>query len=278
MFDQANPDTPNDVIIAEVAAAEAGSRRPELPVDDELPVRQDPRARAPRGRARRQARLRRRLRDAQRRARQAPGAPRSTSSAAATASSSSSISSSTSTIPAGVARRDLAGRRRRRPRRTRPACSTATSTSGRSRTARASPLDFVESMPLDVPAVLSLERFTTMQTSRGCPWPCVFCDIPIFNEGKWRSRSPEHVLAEFKQLQKDGYGAVYFVDDHFLLQPKRIEAICKGINDARHHDPVGLRGTRRLRRAWISSRPWRRRTAARSCSASRAAARRSSTA
>ena len=29
-----------------------------------------------------------------------------------------------------------------------------------------------------------------MQTSRGCPWPCVFCDIPIFNEGKWRSRSP----------------------------------------------------------------------------------------
>ena len=26
--------------------------------------------------------------------------------------------------------------------------------------------------------------------------------------------------------------AVYFVDDHFLLQPKRIEAICKGINEA----------------------------------------------
>jgi hypothetical protein len=29
-----------------------------------------------------------------------------------------------------------------------------------------------------------------------------------------------------------GYGIVYFVDDHFLLQPKRIEAICTGINDA----------------------------------------------
>ncbi len=93
-------------------------------------------------------------------------------------------------------------------------------------------LDFVESMPLDVPAVLSMERFTTMQTSRGCPWPCVFCDIPIFNEGKWRSRSPQHVIDEFKHLQELGYGAVYFVDDHFLLQPKRIEAICSGINDA----------------------------------------------
>jgi radical SAM superfamily enzyme YgiQ (UPF0313 family) len=94
------------------------------------------------------------------------------------------------------------------------------------------PLDFVESMPLDVPAVLSMDRFTTMQTSRGCPWPCVFCDIPIFNEGKWRARSPQHVVDEFKQLQAQGYGAVYFVDDHFLLQPKRIEAICKGINDS----------------------------------------------
>lgn len=93
------------------------------------------------------------------------------------------------------------------------------------------PLEFIESMPLDVPAVLSLERFTTMQTSRGCPWPCVFCDIPIFNEGKWRARSPQHVVDELKHLQQLGYGSVYFVDDHFLLQPKRIEAICKGISD-----------------------------------------------
>ncbi len=90
-------------------------------------------------------------------------------------------------------------------------------------------LDFIESMPLDVPAVLSMERFTTMQTSRGCPWPCVFCDIPIFNEGKWRARSAAHVVSELKYLEAHGYGSVYFVDDHFLLQPKRIEAICNGV-------------------------------------------------
>ena len=90
-------------------------------------------------------------------------------------------------------------------------------------------LDFVESMPLDVPVVLSRQRFTTMQTSRGCPWPCVFCDIPVFSEGKWRQRSPAHVLAEMQQLERDGYGSVYFVDDHFLLQPRRIEAICQGV-------------------------------------------------
>jgi anaerobic magnesium-protoporphyrin IX monomethyl ester cyclase len=103
-------------------------------------------------------------------------------------------------------------------------------------------LDFVESMPLDVPAVLSLDRFTTMQTSRGCPWPCIFCDIPIFNEGKWRSRSPEHVVAEFKHLMDHGYGSVYFVDDHFLLQPKRIEAMCDGLMAIKNKIKYGLEG------------------------------------
>jgi radical SAM superfamily enzyme YgiQ (UPF0313 family) len=104
------------------------------------------------------------------------------------------------------------------------------------------PLDFVESMPLDVPAVLSMERFTTMQTSRGCPWPCVFCDIPIFNEGKWRARSAEHVVQELKYLQEHGYGSVYFVDDHFLLQPKRIESICSGVMDAGLNIQWGIEG------------------------------------
>lgn len=103
-------------------------------------------------------------------------------------------------------------------------------------------LDFVESMPLDVPAVLSMERFTTMQTSRGCPWPCVFCDIPVFNEGKWRARTPQHVVAELKYLEAHGYGSVYFVDDHFLLQPKRIEAICKGIMEAGLSIQWGIEG------------------------------------
>src|SRR5438093_6851008 len=104
------------------------------------------------------------------------------------------------------------------------------------------PLDFVESMPLDVPAVLSMERFTTMQTSRGCPWPCVFCDIPIFNEGKWRARSAQHVVSELKYLEECGYGSVYFVDDHFLLQPKRIEAICQGVMDEKLSIQWGIEG------------------------------------
>lgn len=94
-------------------------------------------------------------------------------------------------------------------------------------------VDYIESMPLDVPAILSLDRYTTMQTSRGCPWPCVFCDIPTFSEGKWRSRSAGHVVEELKQLERDGYGSVFFVDDHFLLNPGRIKEMCNGIRESR---------------------------------------------
>lgn len=93
-------------------------------------------------------------------------------------------------------------------------------------------LDFLESMPLDVPVVLSMDRFTTMQTSRGCPWKCAFCDIPVFGEGKWRPRSPEHVVAELKSLEDAGYRSVYFLDDNFLLHTKRIERICELILEA----------------------------------------------
>ena len=105
------------------------------------------------------------------------------------------------------------------------------------------PLDFVETMPFDVPAVLSMDRYTTMQTSRGCPWECVFCDIPIFNGGgKWRARSPEHVVAEMEYLQENGYGGVYFVDDHFLLQPKRIETMCQALIDGGNTIKWGCEG------------------------------------
>lgn len=91
------------------------------------------------------------------------------------------------------------------------------------------PIDYIESLPLDVPAVLSLDRFCTVQTTRGCPYTCVYCDIPSLSEGKWRARSPEHVLGELQQLSDAGYRSIYLTDDHFLVKRQRIEAICDGI-------------------------------------------------
>lgn len=91
------------------------------------------------------------------------------------------------------------------------------------------PIEYIESLPLDVPAVLSLDRFCTMQTSRGCPFSCIYCDIPALSGGRWRSRSPAHVLGEMQQLHNAGYRSVYLTDDHFLVNRKRLTAICEGI-------------------------------------------------
>jgi anaerobic magnesium-protoporphyrin IX monomethyl ester cyclase len=93
------------------------------------------------------------------------------------------------------------------------------------------PIDYIESMPLDVPAVLSLDRFCTIQTSRGCPYQCVYCGIPSLADRRWRQRSPEHVLGEMQQLSDEGYRSIYLTDDQFLLNSKRIGAICQGIID-----------------------------------------------
>ncbi len=104
------------------------------------------------------------------------------------------------------------------------------------------PIDYIESMPLDVPAVLSLDRFCTVQTSRGCPYPCVYCDIPALSNGKWRCRSPDHVLGELQRLNDEGYRSIYFTDDHFLLKRKRISEICQGIIDRKLEFRWGCEG------------------------------------
>jgi radical SAM superfamily enzyme YgiQ (UPF0313 family) len=93
------------------------------------------------------------------------------------------------------------------------------------------PIDYIESLPLDVPAVLSLDKFCTMQTSRGCPYSCIYCDIPALSQGKWRCRSPEHVLGEMQQLNDMGFRSIYLTDDHFLLNRKHIGEVCRGIID-----------------------------------------------
>ncbi|MBA7519804.1 tRNA-2-methylthio-N(6)-dimethylallyladenosine synthase [subsurface metagenome] len=104
------------------------------------------------------------------------------------------------------------------------------------------PIDYIESMPLDVPAVLSLDRFCIMQTSRGCPFDCIYCDIPSLAQGKWRYRSPEHVLGEMQELHDQGYKSIYLTDDHFLLKKERIHAICQGIIDRKFDFRWGCEG------------------------------------
>ncbi|MDH5443182.1 MAG: radical SAM protein [Candidatus Hadarchaeaceae archaeon] len=69
-------------------------------------------------------------------------------------------------------------------------------------------------------------KFTTVLTSRGCPYNCRYCACSAFSLRKARFRSPEAVVAEMGLLQMEGYEEVGFVDDNLLLDQHRMEKIC----------------------------------------------------
>jgi radical SAM superfamily enzyme YgiQ (UPF0313 family) len=77
-------------------------------------------------------------------------------------------------------------------------------------------------------------RVLSASTSRGCPYDCAFCSV----EGVWgrgyRSFSASWVLDDLEELasvyQADG---VYFYEDNFTLNQKRVAALCQGLRERR---------------------------------------------
>ncbi|MHA1278124.1 MAG: B12-binding domain-containing radical SAM protein [Candidatus Helarchaeota archaeon] len=72
-------------------------------------------------------------------------------------------------------------------------------------------------------------KFTILATSRGCPFRCKFCAVHVVahSRGVWRVRSVENVLAELLYLQSKGYEEFSFVDDCFIVNPKRTVKLCQ---------------------------------------------------
>jgi radical SAM superfamily enzyme YgiQ (UPF0313 family) len=61
----------------------------------------------------------------------------------------------------------------------------------------------------------------SIQFSSGCPFQCEFCDIPELYGRAPRLKTPQQVTAELDaMLARGNPGAVYFVDDNFIANPK----------------------------------------------------------
>ncbi len=69
---------------------------------------------------------------------------------------------------------------------------------------------------------------TSMITSRGCPFNCDFCSRPIFGN-ELRIRSAANIVDEIEMVQALGYERVWFADDCFTLNRRRLIGICKEI-------------------------------------------------
>jgi anaerobic magnesium-protoporphyrin IX monomethyl ester cyclase len=73
---------------------------------------------------------------------------------------------------------------------------------------------------------VATKKFTSMVSSRGCPFNCTYCACSLFAHHRWRPRSPENILEELEMLYYQGFRQIIFVDDNFALNQKRVIELC----------------------------------------------------
>jgi radical SAM superfamily enzyme YgiQ (UPF0313 family) len=110
------------------------------------------------------------------------------------------------------------------------------------------PIADLGSLPFPAYNVFKMERYTSLQpamdaieqgksfslmTSRGCPYRCTFCSQSVMAE-KWRARSPENVVKEWRHLVEDlGAQEIGVLDDSANIHRPRVHELCRRLIDAK---------------------------------------------
>lgn len=74
-----------------------------------------------------------------------------------------------------------------------------------------------------------------MITSRGCPYNCIFCALPV--RRPYRMHSIERVIREMEEIEGLGYEYVEIQDDMFTLNERRTRKLCEEMKKRR----IGLK-------------------------------------
>lgn len=78
-----------------------------------------------------------------------------------------------------------------------------------------------------------------VQTSRGCPFQCEFCDVIQYLGRNQRHKPVENILAELDQLYRIGYRAVFLADDNFTVYRQRAKEVLAALADWNRDRPDG---------------------------------------
>jgi radical SAM superfamily enzyme YgiQ (UPF0313 family) len=90
---------------------------------------------------------------------------------------------------------------------------------------RGDKLHDLKKLPRPRHELLNLNRYLfkalPIQASRGCPYRCSFCEIPVFYDGSYRTRPIEDIVEEIKQqVQITGARRFQFIDDQITGKHK----------------------------------------------------------
>lgn len=78
-----------------------------------------------------------------------------------------------------------------------------------------------------------------VQTSRGCPFECEFCDVIQYLGRKQRWKEPNQVIRELDVLYALGFRGVFFADDNFTAMRRRTRALLQRVAEWNAGRPAG---------------------------------------
>ncbi len=76
-----------------------------------------------------------------------------------------------------------------------------------------------------------------VQTSRGCPFECEFCDVIVYLGRKQRHKQPARVIDELEQLYAAGYRSIFLSDDNFTANRQRAAETMLAVRDWNEAQP-----------------------------------------